>query len=85
MKLVKTNERWDRPFNNGVVSESRLESVQYNVTDNDGNSIGNANISLGNASANVNLGGTSANISLYGFSSIEEGEAKMKELFGITD
>lgn len=85
MKLVKTNERWDKPFNDGVESESRLESVQYNVTDNDGNTIGNANISQGNAGANVNLGNTSANINLYGFSTIEEGEAKLKALFGITD
>ena len=84
MKLVKTNERWDKPFNNGIESASRLESVQYDINV-DGKSVGNANISQGNASANINLDGSNAGINIYGFSTIEEGEAKLKTLLGDVD
>ncbi|MBD5332191.1 MAG: hypothetical protein HDR97_00360 [Bacteroides sp.] len=77
MKLVKTNESWSRSFDsNGEEANNRLDLVQFNIVDDNGTTVGNASVWQGNASVNINLSG---------FSTIEEGEAKLKELFGIID
>ena len=78
MKLVKENETWSRSFGpNGSESSEQLTGRQFLVVDNDGRVVGNATVNQTNAYVNIH--------SLTGFTSIEEGEAKLKELFGITD
>lgn len=77
MELVKTNEKWDRSFNSeGEESGNRLESVQFNIKDDEGNSIGNAYVNQGNGNANL---------SIYGYSTVEEGVEKLKELLGVSE
>ncbi len=77
MKLVKTNENINRSFNSEGGSEDRVESANYAIVDAEDNQVGNATIlAHGRAEVRVN--------EIYGFSSIEEGEAKVKELFGIS-
>lgn len=51
----------------------RIDSINYQIFDSNGHAIGNANIGNGYANANFNLSG---------FSTIAEGEEKMKEIFG---
>ena len=86
MKLLKTNERWDRPFENVEAAESTLESVQYEVRDDEGNVIGNANINQYNGSASVNFpNGGSANINANGYSTIEKGVEMLKTVMGISE
>ena len=76
MKLEWTGETVKRvPGENGEKVEV-IESIRFNVLDNDGNSLGNAKVDLGNANLNINV---------YGFNSVEEGVAKLKEAVGITD
>lgn len=57
---------------NGSENE-RIDSINYNILDTDGNVIGSANIGNGYGYANFNLSG---------FATIEEGEEKMQALFG---
>ncbi|MDE7345358.1 MAG: hypothetical protein K2N48_01295 [Muribaculaceae bacterium] len=86
MKLVKTNERWDRPFENGQEGTSKLESVQFNVTDSEGNSVGSANVGQYNGNANVTIPEVGhADININGYSSIEKGEELLKAAMGITE
>lgn len=78
MKLVITNQQWTRTFSaEGVESGNRLDSVQYNLVDDDNNVIGNATVYATNA--NVNIYG------LGGFNTIDEGVEKLKGIFNITD
>lgn len=78
MQIKKTNESWHRTFDaDGKEVETRLESAQYNIVDNDGTTIGNATIYP--ASANINVYG------LAGFNNVEEGVDKLKALFNIED
>lgn len=78
MKLVKENETWSRSFGpNGSESSEQLTGRQFLVVDNDGRVVGNATVNQTNAYVNIH--------NLSGFSTVEEGEAKLKELFGITD
>lgn len=78
MKLVKTNQQWTQSFSpDGEETTNRLDSVQYNIVDDGNNVIGSATIYPTNA--NVNIYG------LGGFTSIEEGEAKLKALFNIAE
>lgn len=85
MKLVKTNERVDRPFDaNGDALESRLESIMYNVLDDEGNVIGNANINQYNGNANINIPDMGhADVSVNSYGSFENGEALLKMMLGI--
>lgn len=77
MKLVKTNENWRRTFDSeGVETGSTLESAQFDIKDNEGNSVGNASVHQGNASVNLNI---------YNFGTVQEGIEKLKELLGVTD
>lgn len=87
MKLVKTNERWDRPFDaNGEAAESRIESVQYEVRDDEGNSIGTANLNQWNGNANITIPNVGhADINVNGYSSIEQGEETLKAVLGIAE
>ena len=86
MKLVKTNERWDRPFENGEEGASKLESVQFNVTDNEGNAIGNANISQFNGNASVNFpDGGHVDVNVGSYSTIEKGVEMLKSVMGISE
>lgn len=75
MQLKKSSENVNRSFDNeGNVSEN-IDRIQYQILDDNDNVVGNANIGTGYANANFNLSG---------FSSIDEGERKLSELFGIT-
>lgn len=86
MKLEKTNERWDRPFENGEATESKIESAQFNVKDDDGNSIGTANIGRYNGTANINFPeGGSARIEVNNYSTVEKGVDILKSVMGISD
>ena len=86
MKLVKTNERWDRPFENGEEGASKLESVQFNVTDNEGNVIGNAHVGQYNGNANINFpDGGNASVGVSGYPTIEKGEETLKAVLGISE
>lgn len=77
MKLLKTSERWTRSFDTeGVESGNLLESVQFDIKDNEGNSIGNAYVNQGNASVNLNI---------YNFGTVQEGIEKLKELLGVAE
>lgn len=79
MKLVKTNERWNRTFDTeGTESGNRLESVQFNIVDADDNQAGYVNVYEGHA----DMGYENLNININGFGSVEEGIAKIKEMFG---
>lgn len=87
MKLVKTNERWDRPFDaNGEAADSKLESMQFNVEDDDGNVIGTANINQWNGNANIDIPNVGhADVSVNGYSSIEKGVETLEAVLGITE
>ena len=87
MKLVKTNERWERSFDaEGVESGNKLESVQFNVTDAEGNVIGNARVGQYEGNANINFSdGASANVNVNGFSTIEKGVELLKSVMGISE
>lgn len=74
MELIKTNESVTRSYDADGNATDRVDSINYEVRDNDGNAIGNAHVNNGDASFNINL---------YGFSSIEEGDARLRETLGI--
>lgn len=77
MILKKTSEKWNRSFDaEGEESGSTLESAQFDIKDDEGNYIGNAS---------VNQGSASVNLSIYGYSTVEEGVEKLKELLGVTE
>lgn len=79
MELRKTNERWNRSFDTeGAESGNLLESAQFNIVGSDGSQAGYANVNQGNA--DMSYGGVYININ--GFGTVEEGIAKIKELFG---
>lgn len=73
MELKKQSENVNRSFDNEGNASERIDSIQYNILDSEGYTIGNANIGNGYGNANINISG---------FSTIAEGEAKMKALFG---
>ena len=78
MKLVKTNESWQRSFDaNGEEATDRLTDRQYNIVDDEDRVVGSSTIHSSHADVNI--------YGIGGFSTIEEGEAKLKALFGITD
>ena len=87
MKLVKTNERWERSFDaEGAESGNKLESVQFNVTDTEGNIIGGASVRQYDGNANVSFpDGGSANINVNGYSTIEKGVEMLKSVMGISE
>lgn len=86
MRLEKTNERWDRPFENGEAAESKIESVQFNVKDDEGNIIGSANIGQWNGSASINLPEVgNARVEVNGYSTIEKGVEMLKSVMGISE
>lgn len=71
MEIKKESENVRRSFAGETQSET-IESVQYNVLDDNGNVVGNATV--WNGSANVNF-------SLSGFNSVAEGAARVEALF----
>lgn len=77
MELKKTNEKWDRTFNENGEETNTLESVQLNVLDDNDNIIGNA--SVGNGYANVNI------YNIGSFNGVTEGLTKLKELLNVTN
>lgn len=86
MKLVKTNERWNRPFENGEEGASKLDSVQFNVKDDEGNTIGNANVDRESGSASISFpAGGNASVSVSGYPLIEKGVEMLKAVLGITE
>lgn len=74
MELKKQSENINRSYNAEGEMTERIDSVQYEIVDDNGNSVGNASIGNGYANANLNISG---------FSSIAEGEAKLAAMFGI--
>lgn len=76
MKIKKTSESIDRQYDAAGQATDRVGSANYTITDDDGVNIGNA--SIWSASANVN-------IAVSGFSTIEEGEEKIKAMLSIQD
>lgn len=76
MELKKQSENVNRSYDNDGNAKERIDSIQYNILDPEGNTIGSANIGNGYANANINLSG---------FSTIAEGEERMKALFGQPD
>lgn len=73
MELRKQSENINRAYDNNGGFNDSIDSVQYQILDSEGNVIGSANISSSYADANFNISG---------FSTIEEGEKKLKTLFG---
>lgn len=74
MELKLQSETINRSRNaEGKVIE-RIDSVQYDIIDAGGNTVGNAAIGNGNGYANLNLSG---------FSSIAEGKAMLADMLGI--
>ena len=76
MELRKTNESVTRSYDAEGNATDRVDHINYEVRDSDGNVIG---------SAYVNGGEAALNLRLYGFGSVEEGEAKLKDAVGITE
>lgn len=77
MILLKKNEKWNRSFDaEGEESVSTLESAQFDIKDDEGNVIGNASVSQGNANVNLNI---------YNFGTVQEGIDNLKELLGVTE
>lgn len=74
MELKKNSENINRNYDAEGKTADRIESVNYTLLDAEGNAIGSANV--WNGSANIS-------ISISGFGSIEDGEAKVKEILGI--
>lgn len=72
MQLKKQSESVSRTFAKDGSAKERIETVQYEVTDNDGNLIGGAS---------VYSGGASVSVSLSGFATIEEGVERVEALF----
>ena len=76
MELRKTNENVTRSYDAEGQSSERVDSINYEVLDRDGNVIGSASVNSGNANLSINL---------YGFASVEEGERKLMETLGLSD
>lgn len=87
MELRKTNERWNRPFDeSGQEGTSKLESAQFEIKDNDGNVIGNASIGQMGGNVHINFpAGGDARIDINGYGSVEDGVARMKTVLGIAE
>ena len=73
MKLKKTSENIQRSYAADGKPTERIESVNFTILDEDGASIGSANIGNGYANVNVNVSG---------FSTIAEGEQRLASLLG---
>lgn len=73
MELQKQSENVNRSYDKEGNAKERIDSIQYDILDSEGNTIGNANIGNGYANASINISG---------FSTIAEGEERMKALFG---
>lgn len=76
MELKKQSENINRSYNAEGEMTERIDSVQYNIIDADGNTVGNATVGNGYANASLNFSG---------FSGIAEGEAKLADMLGIAD
>ena len=75
MELRKTSENVSRTFDAEGNATDRVDHIGYDVRDDDGNVIG---------SAYVNGMEAMLSISVRGFGTVTEGEAKLKETFGIS-
>ncbi len=76
MKLIKTTENSNRNFDTEGNVSYRSESANYTINDEDGNSIANASVNIDNDYGNVT-------INFSNICSLEAGEEKLKEVFGI--
>ena len=74
MELKKTSKTFTTTFDQEGNDTTRIDSVQYNIVDADGATVGSATVGNGYANANLNFSG---------FSGIEEGEAKLADILGI--
>ncbi|MDE6649298.1 MAG: hypothetical protein K2K45_05150 [Muribaculaceae bacterium] len=77
MELKKTSENWSRTFDESGNETNTLENAQFNVLDDNGAVIGNANV--GNGYANVNIH------NIGSFNGVTEGVVKLNEILGITE
>ena len=76
MELRKTNESVTRSYDAEGKATERVDHINYEVRDNDGNVIGSAYVNGGDAGLSINL---------YGFDTVKDGEEKLKETIGITE
>lgn len=76
MKLVKTTENSNRNFDAEGNVSYRSESANYDIKDEEGHVAANASVNISNDYGNVS-------ITFNGIDSLEAGEAKVKDLFGI--
>lgn len=72
MELKKQSESVSRIYQKDGSAKERIDTVQYSVTDEDGNTVGGAS---------VYSGGASVSITLSGFGSIDEGVERVEALF----
>ncbi len=75
MELRKTSESVSRTFDAEGNAQERVESANFEIIDG-GSTVGNANVGIGYASANI---------SVSDFGSVAEGEARLREVLGITE
>ncbi len=75
MDLRKTSENVSRIFDAEGNAQERVENENFEILDSNGTAVGSANVGIGYAGVNINISG---------FESVADGEAKLKELLGIT-
>lgn len=76
MRLKKTSESVSRQYDGDGNSTEFLENAQYQIISDEGDPVGNCTVRDYNADCNFCIGG---------FSTIAEGEAKIKQMLGIED
>lgn len=76
MKLVKTNENSSRNYDRDGNVSHRSENASYGIVDDDGNVMANASVSITNESGSLS-------VSINDIDTVDEGEDRIRELFGI--
>ena len=76
MELRKTSENVSRTFDADGKAQERVESANFDIIDCEGKVVGNANIGIGYGNANIGFSG---------FDTIEEGEARLREIFAVSE
>ena len=76
MTLRKLSENYSRQFDTDGNATDILQSAQLAIYDADGNHIGNADINQGQANINI---------SFSGYPNVQEGVAKLHQIFGLSE
>ena len=77
MELRKTSENVNRTFDAEGNPEERVESASFEIRDDGGETIGHATVWPTHMSVSIP--------EIYGFDGIAGGEARLKEMFGISE